>query len=114
VAEPFAYEQYRKVIGPCGGFFVVFFCWSIQLNSIQFNSIHWGSQARIESILEEGTARRFELKKAARDLPKVNRMLAKKLLASQEKEDTRRQRVHGADAVRLCWPYVPFLINCRG
>jgi hypothetical protein len=40
VAEPFAYEEYRK--------------------------------RRVERILEEGTARRFELKKAARTLPKVS------------------------------------------
>ncbi len=42
--------------------------------------------------MEEGTARRFELKKAARDLPKVNRMLAKKMLLSQERDREARRR----------------------
>lgn len=55
IAEPFAYEEYRK--------------------------------EKLEKMLEEGTAKRIQLKKAARDLPKINRQLAQRMLS--EKPDTR-------------------------
>eukprot|EP00040_Diaphanoeca_grandis_P037539 m.245477 g.245477 ORF g.245477 m.245477 type:complete len:706 (-) comp33837_c3_seq16:203-2320(-) len=63
-------------------------------------------KARLEKLLDEGTAKRVELRKAARKLPQVNKFLAERLLKegdgssvskSKQKRDSRRKNKLGID-----------------
>lgn len=49
-------------------------------------------KAKIEKLLEEGTAKRIQLKKAARALPKVNKLLAKRMLERELLEDEKKRK----------------------
>jgi ribosome biogenesis protein ENP2 len=45
---------------------------------------HEYRKQKIEKLLEDGTAKRIQLKKAARALPKVNKALAKRMVERDE------------------------------
>ena len=49
-------------------------------------------KAKIEKLLEDGTAKRIQLKKAARALPKVNRLLAKRMLEKELLDDEKKRK----------------------